>query len=304
MLYDIMPPVAFLGSLGGIIWIISRVVARIRRTALSASISSAAEEEDTTVSTNTIQPQQSRIQLLKNRREWMKAVTGRVRQQVPGMVTALRTPFSKAGTWWKERRERKAEQEQLLTIEPEVPSVTSTLPTPEVKPAITLTAVEKKEEKIVSSKKITSPTFFKKKPKVSVLEQAQEALSQAHYDQAENILVPYIFSHTKDINAYMLLGRVAIARTNWEEAIEIFEQVVKRNPKEPGAWSLLGEAAYKSGHFTRALQALQRANEADPEDTHVLEHLLSIARKMDNRGLQESVRSKMEILKQADAVRA
>jgi len=301
MLYDILPPVILLGSVGGIIWIISRVVARIRRTELSVSINSAASE-DSSVSTTKIQPKQFRIHLFENRRQWLSTLMQRIRQYLPVILVTVRKPVLWLAAWWKKRQERRVER--LVTMEPapvDTPPVTKPQFQAVEKPAISLRRVD--PPRVQTGKQTTTPTFFKKKPKISVLEQAQQALSDAQYEQAEQILVPYIFSHTKDTAAYMLLGRVAVARMQWEEAVEIFEQVVKRDSKEPQAWALLGEAAYKSGHFTRALQALQRAHEADPTDIQVLENLLAIARKMDNRGLQASIREKLSALKVTDEVR-
>jgi len=310
MLYDILAPLIFLASLGGIIWIISRVLARGRRSQLSQSISAAAEQ-DLAHSTTKIQPQQSRIHLLENRGQWIGALFSRVKSGIPQLLVRARQsgrlagqPFQAVQKAYAARRQAKIERAQEQAV--------AAPPAPVIKPTMTLRRIEEMptEEKkepaeptTLTGKRVTSPSFFRKKPAVSALEQAEQAIAKAQYDAAETILVPYIFKHAKDTLAYMLLGRVAVARANWNEAAEIFEEVIKYNPGEAGAWAALGEAAYKCGHFTRALQALQRAHEADGENKKVLEYLLAIAQKMDNRGLQQSIKEKIAVFTQSGAVR-
>jgi tetratricopeptide (TPR) repeat protein len=126
------------------------------------------------------------------------------------------------------------------------------------------------------------------------LRSAQEALGNSEYQKAEDILVTYIVKHTKDTDAYMLLGQVALGRGDWEGAIEIFEQVVNWSAKQEGAYAALGHAAYKAGHFKQSLVALQRAREAEPGNSAVLQELLDIAQKMDNRALQHSLQEDLE----------
>jgi TolA-binding protein len=158
---------------------------------------------------------------------------------------------------------------------------------------------EKKQqeaEEHFGAQKVFHPSFFKKTPKVSELEQARVALESANYEQAEEILVPYIFKHTKDTAAYMLLGQVAMSREAWAEAMEIFEQVIKQDPQHPGGYAQFGIAAYRAGKITKALQALQRARDVEPGNQEVLQQLLIIAQRMDNRALQHSIEEEMETL--------
>lgn len=125
------------------------------------------------------------------------------------------------------------------------------------------------------------------------LKVAQEAFQAEKYQQAEDILVPYLAKHPRQLSAYVLLGQIALQRKNWNEAMEIFEQVVKLNPARPGAYAALGFAALRAGRITRALQALQRAHDAEPGNTNVLKHILTIAHQMDNRALQRSTLEKL-----------
>lgn len=131
------------------------------------------------------------------------------------------------------------------------------------------------------------------KKKASPIEEASQALAAEQYQAAEDILISYIVHHTKDVGAYMLLGKAAAGRGEWNEAVEIFEQVIAWNPKLNGAYEALGNAACRAGRYTRALQALQRAHEADPANISVVEQLMSIAQKMDNVPLQNALKKKL-----------
>jgi len=126
-------------------------------------------------------------------------------------------------------------------------------------------------------------------PKPSIFEQVNDAITSGQLEQAEEMLIPYIVKHTKDKEAYMLLGRVAIAKGAWEEAMEVFQQVVRLDPNLTDAQAGLGYAALQQGKFSIALQALQRAHKADPENVQIVEQLLNIARRLDNKILQKSM---------------
>lgn len=143
-------------------------------------------------------------------------------------------------------------------------------------------------------------TSLRMQPKQSnatpLLQQAEQALKTAHYGRVEEVLVPFLAKHPKHTEAYMLLGKAALERSAWDEALEILEQVVYLNPKYPGAYRTLGLTAEKCGRLSKALHALRRAHEAEPNDTVILEHLLSIAHKMDNRALQHSFKEELTAL--------
>lgn len=151
----------------------------------------------------------------------------------------------------------------------------------------------------------TSPRLLRRRKHApdqgSPLQQAAVALAAANYQAAEDILVNHIVKHTKDTQAYMLLGQAAVGRRNWDEAMEIFEQVVAWDEHHEGALASLGDAAYHAGRYGRALQVLQRAHTADATNEVILDQLLSIARKMDNRALQHSIEEKLVELKRATA---
>lgn len=137
-------------------------------------------------------------------------------------------------------------------------------------------------------------------PKPSTLESAQKALNAGEYEQAEELLVPYIVDHARDCRAYILLGKVAAARGSWEEAMEIFEQAVRLEPDKADTQAGLGHAALQQGKFTIALRALQRAHTCNPTDIGILHEILDIARRLDNKILQKSTLEQLVELKPQD----
>ncbi len=138
---------------------------------------------------------------------------------------------------------------------------------------------------------VISRVLRKKEAPVDSLSRARAVLQEKKYDQAEDILIPYIVQHSKDAQAYLLLGQAALGQEAWEEAIEIFQQVFKIDSSQPGIYALLGRAAFEARKFTLAIQSLQRAHDEDPANADVLQMLLVIAQLMDNKILEKSVRS-------------
>lgn len=178
--------------------------------------------------------------------------------------------------------ETPAKQEAKISSLPKITVVTKTVEN--VKPV---------EPEVKTSRSVTTARLLlnkvRRQPATGVLEAAQEALQKSEYQKAEDLLVEHIFKHPKDIHAYLMLGRAAVARENWAEAIEIFDQVLVWDNNQAEAYASLGFAAYKSGKLTRALQSLQRAHTFDPDNEQVLLYLLDIARKMDSRALLHSL---------------
>lgn len=132
----------------------------------------------------------------------------------------------------------------------------------------------------------------------TILEKAERMIEGNNFDEAEDVLVPYIMKHASDTKAYMLLGAASMGKGSWEEAMEIFQQVLKINNEESQAHAQLGHAALQAGKFTVAIQALQRARDNDPENISIREDLLFIARRMDNKVVVRGLLEELEALKQ------
>lgn len=132
----------------------------------------------------------------------------------------------------------------------------------------------------------------------TVLEKSERMIGENNFDEAEDVLVPYIMKHASDTKAYMLLGAASMGKGSWEEAMEIFQQVLKINNEESQAHAQLGHAALQAGKFTVAIQALQRARDNDPENISIREDLLFIARRMDNKVVVKGLLEELEVLRQ------
>lgn len=347
MLYDIMPPLVFFASFGGVIVLVSRVVMRTRRQELAHTMHMQARRTTGTMPEYLLSPGRSGVELLKNR---VSAAASNLRQSVRG-----------AKTYWQTRRERKtkhavpegggisipaaswrdrtasffarASQQVRQTAghvhnmaalkirqpkttpvsvaaKPDSPKPVPTTAT--APPQIRIIRVESpvtKPEKITKAAEPaqTSPqgrfiARLKKSeaPKPSTLEAAQKAIDAGKYEQAEELLVPYIVDHARDCRAYILLGKVAAARGSWEEAMEIYEQAVHLEPDKTAAQAGLGHAALQQGKFTIALRALQRAHICDPADIGILHEILDIARRLDNKILQKSTLEQLVELEPQD----
>lgn len=277
MLYDILPPLFLFVSLGGIILIVSRVVARIKRQELSRAIQTEGMRSGAPAH-QLLEPGRNRIRLASNRAaaaalalaRWLRD-RRQEKKEVP--ATGIRQPHS---SW----RDRLVAASRRLR-KPAVPTSTPLAEIPA--PKITVRALKRPfpEEK--------PPEKARRSARKSPLESAETAVEQGHFSAAEDMLVPFIAKHPDSVPAYILLGRAAIGQHAWEEAIEIFDQVLRVDPAAREAYAWLGRAALKAGRLTRALEALQRALDADPANTRVLKDLLTLAQHMDNKILQKTV---------------
>lgn len=281
MLYDVVPPLLFFGSLGGIIFIISRVVTRLRRHELTTVLETAAAAK-TPTSAGVVRPSQSNIRLFASRLSVIKPRLSTIGAHSRRVVLLSGQLVTRA---WQ----------RIPKKLPRLPRTQRVAPTSSVTPT-TLTSVLPPKTKSAPqpakphiTKKVVSPTFFQKKPRLSELEAAETALQQKNYTKVEETLVPYLFKHPANAQGYILLGKAAMQQGNWSDALEIFEQAAAQDKPPAEAQALVGISAYNTGQLARALPALQRAHDQDPANQEVLSCLMKIARTTDNRALVHSI---------------
>jgi tetratricopeptide (TPR) repeat protein len=368
MLYDVLPPLVFFTSLGGVILVVSRVVLRVRREQFSQEIQSSGTRAKA-MDDRLLRAPGRGIYLVRNRlalaaqnvtqavgqtrralqeRRKLSRIRQQVKEQEPqlagrgvsepvrakrwhhwlGAVAGLgKSPWLKARRMFKQaeasvpapgrmgapkpdKSDERQKQTQLASqssrpIQPSVRLVT----TPTGQPAAERTGADEKDGSRVTKERLSAEARAKLVTRLlrrerhpnAPLAKAAEAIAATQYDQAEDILVPYIVGHAKDTRAYMMLGQAAVGKGTWDEALEIYQQVVKINIRAEGAQAALGRAALHEGKMTLALQALQRAHDQDPANKAVLKLLLTIAKRMDNQVLKKSVLEKLSELKQARA---
>lgn len=273
MLYNILPPLVFFASLGGAIYIVSRVILRARRQSL-ATAETLSHSNDLA---KLLGPSQKSVHVIKNRLVHAGQIFSQLRQRVARRIVTI-TPS--LALLQKVRRlfSFRARRTENLTQEEPLP----------VKPVPTLRIVEKKLIKPAKKDSLTEK-LFTKKAKATPLDAARQHLNACRYDSAEKALVPFLVKHPKNTHAYMLLGKVALGRRDWEEASEVFEQVINIKPSTKGCYAALGYANYKAGKLTKALESLKKAHDADPHNIIIIKRLLSIARRLDLRPLQHSL---------------
>ena len=198
------------------------------------------------------------------------------------------TPKIHPKTEIKIHRVEKREIPKIPKISEELNTVTAQAPAPEQK-------IIKKTQEPASKIQGRFIARLRKseEPKPTIIQSAQDAVAEGQFDKAEEILIPHLMKHPKDTKAYMVLGTIAIENQNWDEAIQIFEQIIKINPEEPDAQAGLGYSAMQNGRYSISLRALQRAHESDPQNIKILEQLLNIAKRLDNKIVQKSVLSQL-----------
>ena len=177
---------------------------------------------------------------------------------------------------------------------------TGAKPVKEITTRRTVTSRQEDAEPVLKKEDLAEPRRnrllkkVRRKEEVGVsLQEAKIALEAKKYQEAEDILLPYIVHHSQDTNAYMLLCQVAIAQSSWDEAYEICEQRERINADQPGLKAAKGKAAFHTGKMTIALQTLQRAHDDDPENKDILRDLITIAQRMDNPALRESAQEQL-----------
>ncbi len=336
MLYDIIPPLVFFSSVAGIVFVVARVAARVKREELSHAIqmegARSIHSHDQLLNSG-----KSKVRLMQSR---LAAAGSHLKESLASLKKARAASASAEPTRASStiERPRSSWRDQLSSfsrstnrkiaalqssLASRLRSLKGTLASRRVSPRLPREAPlaprakEKKLPSEISLRRIDVPPspaaartettaqrlqalVRTKRAATSPVQAAQTALGAGQPGQAEDILVPYIAKHPKNTAAYLLLADISSTRGAWDEAVEILEQVIQLDAATPGAYAKLGEAALAAGHMTRALEALQRAHDAEPSEISILKNLLKIAQRRDDRVLQKTVIHKMLMLAPGD----
>jgi tetratricopeptide (TPR) repeat protein len=330
MLYSLLPPLIFFGSLSGVIAIIARVMLRLRHThQYEEAIAQARQETSERIADLT--PEQKHLDIKKNRfmlvREELKNLGNRSRKVFSHLrlkrLSIRRVKEGGQAAHQAGRDSFKAALTKVKTFTDSSSTVIKNTAVPLVKSALPNRRIRLRriDRTVAPAGAPTTPTIPPAEPAVAApttplmpaifsveiknefenntaLNAATQALAAAQYAECERIVVPYIVEHARDVRAYLLLGQVAVAKEQWEEATEVFQQVLTLDPDNVEAQAALGYASLRAGHLTQALKMLQRAHEKDPANSGILQNLLIIARRLDNTGLQSSIQAKLAALPQ------
>lgn len=337
MLYDIIPPLAFFSSLAGIVFVIARVVARMRREELSHAIqregarSPHSPDQLLNSGKNKVRLMQSRLSAVgSNIKESLVSLKKTGAPSAASELTRINSKIERPHSTWRDQLSAfsKTASRKISALQSSLSSrlrglkhtLASRRVAPRVRPGAPAISpvVEKKAPAEFSLRRVEVPPgepaavrtettaqrlqalVRTKRATTSPVQAAQAAVGAGNLNQAEDMLIPYIAKHPKNTAAYLLLADISLARGAWDEGVEILEQVIQLDPSTPGAYAKLGEAALAAGHMTRALEALQRAHDADPGEIAILKNLLKIAQRRDDRVLQKTVIQKMLMLSPGD----
>lgn len=280
MLYDILPPLLFFMSLGGIIAVISRVLLRIRRQEFSAAVQSQGASTAPVDHHQLLHPAGKKVNLVTNRISLMAG-------QVKSTVAATRTLPSKLAARRQERQIKKTEVPSPLPapttvgqIKPptsswrervsKIPSATTSrfsglaqklaalrprrkeaavlppeAPTP--KPAFRLSQVEAEVKPKAPAPQKSKPIPARPGPvagKTIARMLRKHAPRPSVLDEAAN----------------------AIAAGSYDTAENVLVPHLSRHPKDEAAYVLLGEVALKRRDWGEAKEIFQQAAELNPKD--------------------------------------
>lgn len=103
----------------------------------------------------------------------------------------------------------------------------------------------------------------------SHINEAQSAIENKNFAQAEIILTEHLKHATKDNAARFLLARVFSWQNKWPEALEQFDMLLKKNPDSADLLLARANTLEWMGHRKQALYDLARARELSPDYSEI-----------------------------------
>ena len=98
------------------------------------------------------------------------------------------------------------------------------------------------------------------------LEKATQLFAEGKFREAEAIAKELLAANPRDVNAGLLLGRVALHARAFNEAEKLLRKVVEMAPRFMIAWHDLGTALKEQGKEEEAIKALEQALEMEPNN--------------------------------------
>ena len=103
-------------------------------------------------------------------------------------------------------------------------------------------------------------------PLSSQLEEATRKFATGHFREAETMAQALVRENPRDVNAALLLARIAINANCFEDAKEILERITQMAPRFIAAWHDLGTVLKELHAFDEAVEALRTALAMDPSN--------------------------------------
>jgi len=103
-------------------------------------------------------------------------------------------------------------------------------------------------------------------PYQAKLEEATRKFATGHFREAETMAQALVRENPRDVNAALLLARIAINANCFEDAKEILERITQMAPRFIAAWHDLGTVLKELHAFDEAVEALRTALAMDPSN--------------------------------------
>jgi len=301
MLYDILPPTVFMLSLGGIVVLLSRVVVRMQRAEVHASVRTAAEVPTSTGSV--LRPAQKSVQAATNR---AGHAVGLLRRSAGAATGAVRERVAQAKDW----RTTRAEAKQVpVDARPDISELRTDRSDAAREPQVVepaggraaalkdrlsgaaAAARSRVGEKVSASATAIRERRERKRQEAAVVEEAaavvqEQAASDAPVKSVVTTRIvtePEVEEKPKRRRGLMKkvspvdAATAAIAKQEYQKAEDVLVAHIVKNPKDTAAYMLLGEAAVGRDDWAGAIEIYSQVANWEPDRPGVQAQLGSAA---------------------------
>jgi tetratricopeptide (TPR) repeat protein len=103
-------------------------------------------------------------------------------------------------------------------------------------------------------------------PTQAKLDEATRLFIKGQFRESEKLAQELVRENPHDVNAALLLARLAMMANCYDDAREILERIVEKQPRFIAAWHDLGTVLKELHHYEEAVATLERALQLDPNN--------------------------------------
>ena len=103
-------------------------------------------------------------------------------------------------------------------------------------------------------------------PMQAKLDDATRLFIKGQFRESEKLAQELVRENPHDVNAALLLARLAMMANCFDDALEILEKIIERQPRFIAAWHDLGTCLKERHRYEEAVNALAKALEIDPNN--------------------------------------
>ena len=103
-------------------------------------------------------------------------------------------------------------------------------------------------------------------PSQAKLDEATRLFVSGHFRESEKMAQELVRENPRDVNAALLLARLAINANCFEDAKALLEKIIEMAPRFIAAWHDLGTVLKELHQYEQAVSVLERALELDPRN--------------------------------------